>query len=86
MNDWLDAFASELEVGAPSARLRSTLLELAREVAHSTERKNAPLSTYLAGAFAARRMAEGASLEEAVAEALEAARRLLPETDEGPSS
>jgi hypothetical protein len=50
-----------------------TLLDLARTVAHATERRYAPLSTYLAGRFVARRTAAGVPLEDAVAEAAAAA-------------
>jgi len=46
------------------------LLDLARTVAHATERRYAPLSTYVAGRFVAERTAAGVPLEEALAEAV----------------
>lgn len=55
------------------------LLELARAVAHGTERRHAPLSTYLAGRFVARRTAAGVALEEALAEAVVLGERSIGE-------
>ena len=46
------------------------LLDLARTVAHATERRNAPLATYLAGRFVAQRVAAGVAPAEALAEAV----------------
>lgn len=48
------------------------LLGLARTVAHTTERRYAPLSTYLAGRYVAARVAAGIALEDALAEAVAA--------------
>jgi len=45
------------------------LLDLARTVAHGTERRYAPLSTYLAGRYVAERVAAGMAEDEALAEA-----------------
>ena len=53
------------------------VLELARVVAHGSERKFAPLSTYLAGQFVAELMRTGLSRTEALAEALAVAQRTL---------
>ena len=53
------------------------VLLLARLVAHGTERRNAPLATFLAGKFAARRAGEGASPGQALAEAAAVAEDLL---------
>ena len=47
--DWLDRYADALGVARLSEGERADLLDLAREVAHATERANAPLATYLAG-------------------------------------
>ena len=66
---------SQAEVGA--------LLGLARTVAHTTERRYAPLSTYLAGRYVAARVAAGVPLEDALAEAVAAGERAARE---GPPS
>lgn len=68
--EWLDGFADALGVSRLSAEEVDQLLDLARTVAHGTERRNAPLATYLAG------RAAGAGLDPA--SALERAQGLLP--------
>jgi len=55
------------------------LLDLAREVAHGTERRFAPLSTFVAGRFVATRIAAGATAMDALGEAVSVARSLLAE-------
>jgi hypothetical protein len=55
------------------------LLDLARHVAHGTERRNAPLATFLVGQFVPARMAEGATARAALDEARALARSLLPD-------
>ena len=55
------------------------LLDLARDVAHGTERRNAPLATFLVGQFVAARVSEGATPRTALDEARVLARTLLPE-------
>jgi Domain of unknown function (DUF6457) len=74
--DWLDEYAEVLGVGALSDEERRVLLRLAREVAHRTERPFAPLSTYLAGRYAAAR-GDGQDAG-AVRDALRMATELLP--------
>jgi len=54
-----------------------TVLDLARVVAHGSERKSAPLSTYLAGQYVAERIRAGVPRAEALAEAVAIGRRLL---------
>lgn len=54
-----------------------TVLDLARVVAHGSERKSAPLSTYLAGQHVAERIRAGVPRAEALAEAVAIGRRLL---------
>lgn len=63
-NDWLEAFARELGVEAPSEEEQDAVLALAAEAAHGSERTAAPIAAWLAGR-------SGRSL----AEALELARR-----------
>jgi hypothetical protein len=53
------------------------VLDLARLVAHGSERKSAPLSTYLAGQFVAELMRTGLSRAEALTEAAAVAQRVL---------
>jgi len=63
--EWIAAYAVELGVDPPTASEFSTLLDLAAEAAHSSERIAAPVACWLAAQA-------GCSPEEA----LEAARRL----------
>jgi Domain of unknown function (DUF6457) len=46
--EWIDDFASRLGVEAPSAEEFATLLDLAGEAAHSSERVAAPAATWIA--------------------------------------
>ena len=81
---WLLAFATALAGLAPSSTAgglsraeTGTILHLARDVAHGTERRFAPLAAYLTGRFVTARVQQGAAVEEALAEAQAAAARLL---------
>lgn len=69
---WTNEYARAL-ANAADARPRvvdeEAILDFTRRVAHGSERKNAPLATFLAGWFVGVRVAEGASPEEAWAEA-----------------
>ena len=67
--DWLATYADALGLGLDDGQVEA-LLALARDVAHGTERKNAPLATFLAGRF----VGSGGSLSDAI----ERARRSLP--------
>ncbi len=53
------------------------ILDLARVVAHGSERRFAPLSTYLAGQFVAELVGTGLPRAEALAEAIAIAERAL---------
>ena len=53
------------------------VLDLARVVAHGSERRFAPLSTYLAGQFVAELVRTGVPPQEALAEAIAIAERAL---------
>jgi len=53
------------------------MLDLARAVAHGSERRFAPLSTYLAGQFVAELVRTGIPRAEALAEAAAIAERAL---------
>jgi Domain of unknown function (DUF6457) len=84
--DWIERYAEALGQGVTSGpHERRTMLKLAREVAHRTERVNAPLATFLAGQFVAARRASGVSPDEAAREAVRLADGLLP-PDEGGSA
>jgi hypothetical protein len=85
MDDWFERYAQALEekLGHPeggvrlSKTARNPLLNLARIVAHGTERKNAPLATYLAGRYVAARTDQGVDEDTALAEALSSAEALV---------
>lgn len=47
--EWVEAFAAELGVEAPSAEEIDAVLKLAAAAAHGSERKAAPVATWLAG-------------------------------------
>lgn len=79
--DWPRRYARALGDDLGDAEVQ-ILLDLAREVAHSTERRFAPLSTFVAGRFVAGRIAGGATAMDALAEAAEVARALLAEEPE----
>ena len=70
-SDWLAAYAEALGLPVDEGEIEA-LLALARDVAHGTERKNAPLASFLAGRF----VGSGGSLSDAI----ERARLSLPES------
>jgi hypothetical protein len=76
MEDWPERYSSALELDLSEDEIEA-ILDLARDVAHATERRFAPLSTYLTGKYVTRRLGEGATAEQAVHEAQEVVGRLL---------
>ena len=78
MDEWPERYSAALGVDLTEEEV-DAILDLARDVAHATERRFAPLSAYVAGRFVTRRTAEGAAAGEAVCEAQEVAGRLLGE-------
>jgi len=46
--DWIDAFAARLDTAAPTTEEFATLLDLAGEAAHSSERVAAPVACWVA--------------------------------------
>ena len=86
MNSWFEKYAGALEQRLGSSEpalhlpgeLKNPILTLARIVAHGTERKNAPLATYMAGRYVVARGAQGVDEAAAVAEALEIAEAITP--------
>ncbi len=55
---------------------RARLLRIARDVAHTTERQNAPLAAYLIGRFVQSSVDAGVSPADALAEAADVVRSL----------
>jgi hypothetical protein len=77
--DWIEEYAQALGEGAavgPSER--RAVLKLAREVAHRTERMNAPLAAFLVGQYTAVRRRAAGSVDEILGEASRIAEELLP--------
>ncbi len=48
-SEWVERFAAEVGVQAPSAEEIEAVLRLAAAAAHASERKAAPVATWLAG-------------------------------------
>ena len=74
--DWPDRYSAALDLDLTEDEVEA-ILDLARDVAHATERRFAPLSAYLTGKFVARRQAAGSTTDEALGEAQEIVGRLL---------
>jgi hypothetical protein len=74
--DWPERYSAALELELTAEEVE-TILDLARDVAHATERRFAPVSTYVTGKYVARRVAAGASATDALGEAAAIARELL---------
>jgi len=69
---WIEDYATALSeaAGQPIAIPdEDAILDFTRRVAHGSERKNAPLATFLAGWFAAARVGAGTEAREAWTEA-----------------
>ena len=80
--DWPQTYCAALEkrAGRPLGLSDDEIegvLDLARDVAHATERRFAPVSAYVAGKFVMNRVRDGASATDAVHEAQEVVGRLL---------
>ena len=74
--DWPDRYSAALGLDLTEDEVEA-ILDLARDVAHGTERRFAPLSAYLTGKFVAARHVSGATVDEALGEAQEIVGRLL---------
>jgi hypothetical protein len=59
---------------------RARLLRIARDVAHATERQNAPLAAYLIGRFVQDAVGAGMSESDALDQAAEVVRSLIGES------
>ena len=71
-----DRYAEALGLSLTEQEVEA-VLDLARAVAHGSERKFAPLSTFLAGQFVAELVRTGVPRPEALAEAAAIAERAL---------
>lgn len=71
--DWPERFSAALELELTEDEVEA-ILDLARDVAHATERRNAPLSAYLVGKFVG---ASAKPPDDALREAREIAGRLI---------
>lgn len=77
MSDWVRRYAVALGEEPLTSEEVAAILELARDVAHGTERRFAPLSTFLAGIHAAARLGQDGMRLDALSDAIEIARRLV---------
>ena len=88
MSDFLEQFARRLSEGAGTEidlpeGSKNHLLALARDVAHNSERKNAPLATFVVGRYVEARARAGVGVAEALDEAISAAEGSLPPSKDG---
>jgi uncharacterized protein DUF6457 len=82
--DILAELASQLDVAGAGGAFetvdlakRATLLRIARDVAHATERQNAPLAAYLIGRFVQTCLGVGMTEAAAIDRAAEVVRSLI---------
>jgi hypothetical protein len=71
-----DELAARLGVSLDGAVV-TRVLDLARDVAHGSERRFAPLTAYVVGAYVAAATANGSTTSDALAEAERAVAELL---------
>jgi hypothetical protein len=84
--DWIDRYVEALGEGvAAGPDERRVVLKLAREVAHRSERVNAPLAAYVVGQFVAIRRQRGGSDQDALQDAARVAEELLSPGGDGPA-
>lgn len=74
-----DAAPGSGALDSPDLHDRALLLRIARDVAHATERQNAPVAAYVIGRFVQVSVAAGSSESEALAAAASIVRRLIGE-------
>jgi len=79
MDDWLGQLAMVFGEARLSDEEQGLLLDVARDVAHGTERKATPIATFLLGTAVARRMATGEDRHAALSAAATDLRDVLPE-------
>jgi hypothetical protein len=83
--DPIERLADALGIEAPAAPETAAILSVARDVAHTMERRITPVSTFLLGVAVQRRIAAGASREDAFAAALSDLRAAVPDHGEDPT-
>ncbi len=84
--DPLDRLAQALSVDPATPAETGAVLSVARDVAHTLERRITPVSTFLLGISVQERIAAGASRQDALSAALTDLRSVLPvEPSGGPS-
>ena len=83
--DPLERLAQALGVEPPTAAETSAILSIARDVAHTMERRITPVSTYLLGISVRDRIAAGASRHDALSAALSELRTVVPDRSEDPT-
>jgi hypothetical protein len=71
------ALGEDNRVEAIDLAARARLLRIARDVAHATERQNAPLAAYLIGRYVQDAVRSGTSQTEAIEEAASVVRSLI---------
>lgn len=86
MESWIDRLAAILDEEPLSPQETTTLLEVARDVAHRVERKVTPLSTFLLGLAVGRSAAAGTTRADAMVSGLAGLRETLPEAPRTPES
>lgn len=67
------------DIDPPDLHDRALLLRIARDIAHATERQNAPLAAYLIGRFVQVSVTAGSSESAALAAAASTVRALIGE-------
>ena len=75
--EWVALLAAELGLEPLSPRTQAEVLGLARDVAHGTERKAAPLASYVAGRYVECAVKSGRDVDAALHDVSEAVERLL---------
>jgi hypothetical protein len=75
--EWIGRLAIELGVEPMTLQTQAALLSIARDVAHGTERKYAPLASFVAGRYVELALHEGRSIESAVRDVSDAVSRLV---------
>jgi uncharacterized protein DUF6457 len=81
--DPLDRLAQALGVDAATAAETAAILAVARDVAHTIERRITPVSTFRLGLSVERRAAAGASRADALAAAIADLRTAMPQESSG---